>query len=86
MEKDFKLLENDELPIRQSNDAPRRYRRYAIAGLLFFAFSFWYTRIQPALTIGRHGGCTQKHTVEERAARILKKHPLIGQHYHTNVH
>ena len=81
MGKDYKLLEADELPIRQSDEnSPRRAKRpnhAIVAVLLFFIATFWFTTIGPAFTIGRHS-CTHKLTVEQRAARILEKHPLIG--------
>ena len=81
MEKDYKLLGADELPLRQPIEAsPRRSKRpnhAIVAVLLFFVATFWFTTVGPAFTIGRHG-CKHKLTVEQRAARILKKHPLIG--------
>lgn len=80
MEKDYKLLEA-ELPMSRRDDGhqrrPKRSNHVIGAVLLFFVATFWYTTISPAFSIG-HGGCTRKLTVEQRAARILKKHPLIG--------
>lgn len=89
MEKDSMLLGADELPTRQSDEVhPRRSKRTnhaIVVVLLFFIATFWVTTVRPAFTIGRHG-CTRKLTVEQRAARILKKHPLIGQHCRTTPH
>lgn len=86
MEKDCKLLVDDELPMKHSDDIPPRHTKRTnhaiVAALLFFVATFWFTTIGPAFTIGRHG-CTHKPTVEQRAVRILKKHPLIGQHRRT---
>jgi membrane dipeptidase len=82
MEKDYKLLEAETLPLSQHDDASQRRSKrsnHAIAAvLLFLVATFWFTTVGPAFTIG-HGGCRHKLTVEQRAARILKKHPLIGQ-------
>ena len=83
MEKNYKLLRADELPIRQPEEVPRRSKgsNYAIVGVLFFFVgTLILTTIGPAFTIERYR-CIRKLTVEQRAARILKKHPLIGQHY-----
>jgi membrane dipeptidase len=80
MKKDYKLLEA-ELPVSQRDDShqrrPKRSNHAIAAVFLFFVATFWYTTIGPAFTTG-HSGCTHKLTVEQRAARILKKHPLIG--------
>ena len=83
MEKDYKLLEAETLPMREhDDDAPQkrsdRSKHTIVAVLLFFAATFWFTTIAPGFTIGHHG-CSRKLSVEQRAARILKKHPLIGQ-------
>lgn len=83
MEKDYKLVGADELPVSQPDrSSPRRSKRSnhaIVAVLLFFVATFVFTTVGPAFTIGRLG-CKHKLTVEQRAARILKKHPLIGQH------
>ncbi|KAF1360206.1 hypothetical protein EJ07DRAFT_165380 [Lizonia empirigonia] len=83
MEKDSRLLGADELPTRQSDEVhPRRSKRTnhaIVVVLLFFVATFWITTVRPAFTIGRHG-CRSKLTVEQRAARILQKHPLIDGH------
>jgi membrane dipeptidase len=80
MEKDYSLLEA-KLPINQRDDGhqrrPKRSNHAMAAVLLFFVATFWYTTIGPAFTVD-HGSCTHKLTVEQRAARILKKHPLVG--------
>ena len=81
MEKNLKTIETSELPPRQLDEnAPRRPKRtyHAIAAaLLFLVLTFWFITIHPVFTIGQHG-CTHKLTVEQRAAKILKKHPLVG--------
>ena len=86
MEKSQKLLGVDELPLRQQDAAPLRRSKRSdhaiVAVLIFFLATCWFTTVGPAFTIGRHG-CKHKLTVEQRAARILKEHPLIGQHCRT---
>lgn len=86
MEKDYKLLEADELLLRQSEEKhdrrSKRKNHAIVAVLLFFIATFWFTTIRPASTIGRYG-CRHKLTEQQRAERILKKHPLIGQHGYT---
>lgn len=86
MEKDQKLLGADELPLRQQDQAPyrraKRSNHAIVAVLFFFIATFWFTTIGPAFSIGGYG-CTHKLTVEQRAARILKTHPLIGQQHCT---
>lgn len=83
MEKDYKLLKAEGLPLRQHDDVPQRRSKRSnhaiVAVLLFFVATFWFTTVGPAFTVGHHGW-RHKLTIEERAARILKKHPLIGQH------
>ena len=81
MKKDSKSHAEDALPLRQQDQTRPRgsngpsYRLLAV--VLFFAASFWVTTVRPAFTIGEHG-CRHKLSVEQRAAKILKKHPLIG--------
>lgn len=86
MEKNHKLLETEGLPLMQHGDAPQRRSKRSshaiVAVLLFFAATFWLTTIGPGFTAGLHG-CRHKLTVEQRAARVLKEHPLIGQHCYT---
>ena len=81
MQKDSESRAEDALPLRQQGQTRPRgsngpsYRLLAV--VLFFAASFWVTTVRPAFTIGEHG-CRHKLSVEQRAAKILKKHPLIG--------
>lgn len=86
MEKDQELLGADELPLRQQDQTPHRSAKRSnhaiVAVLLLFVTTFWLTTVGPAFSFGRHG-CGHKLTVEQRAAKILKTHPLIGQHYRT---
>ncbi|KAJ4380254.1 hypothetical protein N0V86_004563 [Didymella sp. IMI 355093] len=83
MEKDYKLIEAETLPLSQHDDASQRRSKrsnHALAAvLLFLVATFWFTTVGPAFTIG-HGGCRHKFTVEQRAEGILKKHPLIDGH------
>ncbi|KAF1929800.1 dipeptidase 1 precursor [Didymella exigua CBS 183.55] len=71
------------MPLKEHDDAPQRRPKRSnhaiVAALLFFVATFWFTTTAPGFTIGRHG-YGHKLTVEQRAAIILKKHPLIDGH------
>lgn len=82
MEKDSKSHAEDSLPLRQQGQTRPRGSNgpshWLTGVVLFFAASFWVTTIWPALTIGEHS-CKHELSVEQRATKILQKHPLIGQ-------
>lgn len=88
MEKKQKLLDAEELPLRQQDrTSPRRSKHSnlaIVAALLLLFATFRWVTVGPPITISNaKQGCKHKLSVEQRAARILKKHPLIGQHCRT---
>ena len=79
------------LPVVEKRDAgiqrrrSLRWRLFGLDDVLFFivifliASTIWFTEIRALLPIQKHT-CGKPLTVEERAAKILKENPLIGQH------
>jgi membrane dipeptidase len=81
----------EKLPITEERDAGTQRRRslrqrlFGLDDIMFLivvfliASTIWFSEIRALLPAQKHT-CRTPLTVEERAAKILKDNPLIGQH------
>lgn len=84
MENGNDLYVDEKREARTHRQLSRRRRSISMPDVIFtvvlllICLTIWSREIWPVLPKFKHD-CSKKHTIEERAAKILKETPLIGQ-------